>query len=80
MSEEDKPVVEVVPDEPEVEAVPYQVILQIGMTGGDPTDQVQLELIAKMTALVDAMRVRFLEREFNASITDYIMGTEARQV
>lgn len=71
--------VKTVPDEPAIEGMPYQVILSIGMVG-DPTDQVQLELTAKMTALVDAMRARFPDRVFNASITDYIMGTEARQI
>lgn len=72
-----KPPVKAVPDEPE--GVPYQVVLQIGMVG-DPNDQAQLELTAKMTALVDAMRTRFPDRAFSASITDYIMGTEARQI
>jgi len=73
----DEPKLEAVPDEPV--ALPYQVVLSVGMVG-DPTDQVQIELTAKMTALVDAMRTRFPERVFEASITDYIMGTEARQV
>lgn len=74
-----KPAVKSVPDEPAVEGVPYQVVLQIGMVG-DPNDQAQIELTAKMTALVDAMRTRFPDRAFSASITDYIMGTEARQI
>jgi hypothetical protein len=79
MSDENKPAGEAVSDEPESEGMPYQVILSIGMVG-DPTDQVQLELTAKMTALVDAMRTRFPKRDFQATITDYIMGTEARQI
>ena len=73
----DEPKLEAVPDEPV--PLPYQVVLSVGMVG-DPTDQVQLELTAKMAVLVDAMRTRFPERVFEASVTDYIMGTEARQV
>ena len=75
---DNKPDLEAVPDV-EPEGLPYQVVLSIGMVG-DPTDQVQIELTAKMTALVDAMRTRFPDRVFEASVTDYIMGTEARQV
>lgn len=88
---EDRPTVEAVPDsetiddieeiesKPEPEGVPYQVVLSIGMVG-DPTDQVQLELTAKMTALVDAMRTRFPDRVFEAQLTDYVMNTETRQI
>jgi len=76
-STDEKPALESVPDEPE--AMPYQVVLSIGMVG-DPTDQMQLELAAKMTALVDAMRTRFPTRVFDAQITDYVMNTEARQI
>jgi len=75
----DEPKLEAVPDEPVVAEYPYQVILQVGMTG-DVNDQVQTKLLFKMNAVVDEMRELFPARVFEASITDYIMGTEARQV
>lgn len=63
----------------EQEGIPYQVILSVNMVG-DPSDTEHQELTTKMTALIDAMRTRFPDREFGASITDYIMGTEARSI
>jgi len=63
---DDKPKIEAVEDEPE--GMPYQVVLSIGMVG-DIQDQVQLELTAKMTVLVDAMIHRHGWRHSRSSAT-----------
>ena len=75
----DEPKLEAVQDEPEAEAMEYQVVLIVGMNG-IPGDAVHTELMTKLTVLTDAMRTRFPDRELPAAIKDYIMSAPERQI
>lgn len=80
MSDEKEPAVEGVEDDPDSDlSMPYQAVLIVAMVG-NPTDPEQVELIAKMEALVDAMRKRFPSRVFESKITDCITGTPERSI
>jgi len=76
---DDKPKIEAVEDEPEG-MPPYSVVLQVFMVGGDISDDVQEELTNKMTLIMDEMREKYPNRVFTATITDFVMGMEARGI
>lgn len=60
-------------------SLPYQVVLIVGMTG-DIESPAHVELITKMTVLMNDMRTRFPEEELPAAIKDYIMSSPERQI
>ena len=84
MSEEDKPVVEVVPDEPEVEGVgAWQSVLSVVMTGDlskIDEDKAHEKLIIKMNLLVAEMRDLFPGRIEVATVTPWIFSAQEDEI
>jgi len=84
MSDESKPTVEAVPDEPEVEPTgAWQSVLSIVMNGNLEeigSDRAHIKLMTKMNLLVAEMRDLFPGRIEVATITPWLVGAQEDEI